>query len=235
MKQRRFLIILLVFVGFKAYGSQQEYWPQEFCPEVLDYTYYSVCYDPEHRQARWVKHALTLESIKSKQKRTNDYRKDPQIDDPVLSSDYRYSGFDRGHLVPAADMKLNHTAMSETFYMTNMSPQRPGFNRRIWASIEWDMRGFVFDYGTAHVVTAPILHVGLERIDSGVSVPETYYKIAYFPQEERMVAYLIDNRFVEDGEPEDFLVTVDEVEAATGMDFFSELPDVLENHLESHL
>ena len=235
MKQSRLLILLVLFFVFDAKASSQEYWPQEFCPETIDYTYYSLCYDREHRQARWVSHTLTLESITAKQKRTNDYRKDPQIEDPVLSSDYRYSGFDRGHLVPAADMKLNHTAMSETFFMTNMSPQRPGFNRSIWASIEWDMRGFVFDYGTAHVVTAPVLHIGLKRIDSGVSVPETYYKIAYFPESQIMKAYLIDNQSQDDSEPEDFLVTVDEVEILTGIDFFSQLPDVLENQLESQL
>ncbi len=235
MGRRGSLFLIVFFFVVNVWGGKQEFILQDVCSEFIEHTYYTVCYDDHHRQARWVKHTLTYEQVSGKQKRTNNYRKDPYLSDPVLASDYRNSGYDRGHLVPAADMKLNRTSMSETFYMSNMSPQKPRFNQRIWAAIEWDMRGYVFDFGTAHVITGPLLHVGLERIRSGVTVPQWFYKIAYFPEESMMKAYLIENEEALGAGAGDFLVTVNEVEQMTGLDFFSELPDVLEEQLESQL
>ncbi len=218
---------------FTARAQQTQHLPEGFCPEILDYAYYSLCYDSDHRQARWVKYQLTPDFINGKQKRTNDYRKDPEVVDPVLSSDYRGSGFDRGHLLPAADMKINRQAMSETFFMTNMSPQRPDFNRRIWVSLEQRVRALVNQYGEAHVITAGVLESGLPRIQSGVSIPELYFKVLYFPEAEIMQAFLIENRgYPKNASANDFLVAVDEIEQLVGFDFFADLPDPLENQLE---
>ncbi len=224
-----------MFVSAAA-GAQTEYLPRGHCPQIIDYTYYSICYDPQHRQASWVKHELNNESISGKQKRTNNYRFDPNLVDPVYSSDYRGSGYDRGHLLPAADMKLNYKAMNDTFYMTNMSPQVPNFNRRIWASIEMHLRNLVRVHGRAHVVTAGVLNSSLPTIASGVSVPRWYFKVAYFPESQITKAFLIENKtHANSAHPSDFLVTVDEVESLSGFDFYSELPDTLEVALESQV
>lgn len=236
MGKRTLVIVLGFWFSTQALAQQTDHIPQGLCPEIVDYAYYSLCYDSEHRQARWVKYKLTQEMINGKQKRTNDYRQDPSIEDPVLSSDYRGSGFDRGHLLPAADMKLNHQAMSETFYMTNMSPQVPKFNRYIWASIERRVRTLVQQHGTAHVITAGILEPGLPQIQTGVSIPDYYFKVLYFPEAEIMKAFLIENRDHGKGVSySDFLVSVDDVELLTGYDFFSGLPDPLEGSLEATL
>ncbi len=236
MAKSLLMFFLSVGMGVSVHAQQIEYIPEGFCPEVVDYTYYSLCYDSNHRQARWVKYKLTRDFVNGKQKRTNNYRMDPNIEDPVFSSDYRGSGYDRGHLLPAADMKLNYKAMSETFFMTNMSPQKPGFNRYIWASIEKQVRELVKKHGDAHVVTAGILESGLATIFSGVSIPQMYFKVLYFPEVEIMKAFLIENRTYEKGvSSSDFLVSVDEIEVLTGYDFFEELPDPVENHLEATL
>lgn len=233
--KRQALLAFFCFVTSSLALAGQSFLPGGFCPLTLDYTHYSLCYDSDHRQASWVKYELTQELISGKQKRTNNYRPDHSLKDPVLETDYKGSGFDRGHLLPAADMKLDYQAMSETFFMTNMSPQRPGFNRRIWASIESRVRDLVREHGVAHVVTAGHLTVGLDRLKTDVSIPEVYYKALYFPKAEIMKAFLIENRDYKNADVEDFLVTVDEVEQLTGFDFFSELPDPLEAQLESTL
>ncbi len=119
--------------------------------------------------------------------------------------------------------------------MTNMSPQNPKFNRRIWAWIESRMRDYVREYGEAHVVTAGILEPQLPSIASGVSVPRWYFKVAYFPGSQVAKAFLIENKAYDKETVDDFLVSVDDVEAVTGFDFFSELPDPLEAQVESLL
>ena len=233
MKTQVVISLFSLLIASFAFGKHLQYLPQGFCPAVVDYTYYSLCYDSEHRQASWVKYELTQELISGKQKRTNNYRQDPNVEDPVFSSDYKGSGYDRGHLLPAAAMKLNYQSMNETFFMTNMSPQVSSFNRGIWASIERRMRDLVRKHGTAHVITAPILDVGLPTIRSGVSIPKWYYKIAYFPGPQIMKAFLIENKRHSNAAYSDFLVTVDEVEALSGLDFYSSLPDMVESEMES--
>lgn len=236
MKSQALLCFFCFLLTSNSWAGDTELLPKGFCPLLVEYSSYTLCYDADHRQAAWVKHKLTLEQVNGPQKRTNNYRMDPQIEDPVVKTDYKGSGFDRGHLLPAADRKKDYQSMSETFFMTNMSPQRPGFNRRVWAAIEKEVRRLVRDSGEeAHVITAPILNSGLEQLSTDVSIPDWYYKIVYFPKSERMLAYLIENKQYPYTPLNEFHVTVDEVESLSGFDFFADLPDVLENSLESQL
>ena len=211
--------------------------PKAPCDLELEYTYYQLCYSPKHRISKWAMHELTLAQIKGSQDRTNDFRPDLSIDDPVFGNDYRRSGFDRGHLVPAADMRLNFQAMSETFYMTNMTPQNPGFNSGVWNSLEAHIRKEVEHLGPALIITAPVLMEteSYPMIRSEVSIPDEFYKIAYFYKNQSMQAYLIPNTHAQGKSFRTFSVSVRDIEDLTGIDFFSELPDDLENTLESNV
>lgn len=226
-------ILTVTLLHDLTWAKSQDFLPKGSCPRQLEYEHYTVCYSFEHRQAIWTKHELTQEMLKGKEPRRNRFRADERLPDPVGADDYRGSGFDRGHMVPAADMKLNALSMSETFYMTNMSPQNPQLNRNLWASIENRIRSQVRRHGTAHIVTAPVLRGQLMRIDSGVSIPEHYYKVAYFPSAGFMEAYLVENRPYEKTSIQVFQVAVRDVEELAGLDFFADLPDSLEDQLES--
>ena len=104
---------------------------------LIQHTYFTLSYSETNWQAEWVAYTLTPASINGTQERTDNFRIDPNVkSNPVGSGDYTGSGYDRGHLCPAGDMKLNLTSMSETFYMSNMSPQNPSFNRGIWETLE---------------------------------------------------------------------------------------------------
>ena len=209
--------------------------PKNFCDQNLEYEFYSLCYSEEHKQAAWTYHLLTKESIKGRQKRTNNFREDPQALVIVKKRDYQKTGYDRGHLVPAADMKLNFQSMSDTFYMTNMSPQNPSFNRGVWSSLEYGFRKAVLKYGDALVVTGPLLEPGLKKLKKGISVPEYFYKVAYFPESEFMMAFLLPNKNLKGQKYRDFSLSVNELEEILNIDFFSDLPDDLEDLLEDEV
>jgi endonuclease G len=209
--------------------------PDTFCDIEIAYEYYKVCYSQEHLQGFWSFHLLNQNFIDGRQKRTNNFKKDHKVYPSIGPRDYKGSGFDRGHLVPAGDMKLNRKSMSDTFYMTNMSPQRSGFNSGVWRALEEGLRKDVRKYGEAFVVTGPVLQafVNYPRIKSGVSIPEEYYKIAYFPDAGFMKAYLIPNYSQKGRSYRRFQVTVDLLERITGYDFFSSLNDNEEDKMES--
>ncbi|MCJ8276740.1 MAG: DNA/RNA non-specific endonuclease [Bdellovibrionales bacterium] len=228
------LQILSILVSLGASAASTTYQPVGDCDQEIRHSYYNLCYSKEHRQALWVFHKSTLANINGSQKRTNDFRRDPNVDDPVGSRDYSGSGYDRGHLVPAGDMKLNKTSMSETFFMTNISPQNPNMNRGIWGSLENRIRAWIRrGDGDAYIVTAPVLEDNLKTIDSGVAIPRYFYKVIYFPDLQIMKAFLIPNERPVDSNFYNFSVSVDEVEDITGLDFFADLPDDVEDELES--
>lgn len=229
------LVLSIIILSWWSVAYAIDLSPKSSCDQLVSHSYYKVCYADKHRQALWTFHKINSNYIKGSESRTNDYRFDPGVSNPVDSTDYKGSGFDRGHLVPAADMKLNFTSMSETFYMSNMSPQRASFNRAIWKQLEDGIRKQVLIHGEAFIVTAPVLKPGLPKLSSGVSIPEKFFKIVYFPRANIMRAYLLENRSYKGQRYTEFQVTVDHVESLTKIDFFHNLEKSLQKSLESSL
>ncbi|MCB0379271.1 MAG: DNA/RNA non-specific endonuclease [Bdellovibrionales bacterium] len=229
------MIQTLLISLFTWAGHSADYLPKGDCDQKVNYQYYSICYSDYHRQAKWTIHELSPESVNGKQKRTNNFRSDPQVDDPVDANALSGSGFDRGHLVPAGDMKLNYASMSETFFMTNISPQRPSFNRGLWRVLEERVRYWVKREGKAFVVTAPYLEQSMAQTDKDITIPDWYYKIVYIPEKDEMRAFWMPNENLKGHSIEEYAVSVNDIEEWTGLDFFSELPDAQEERLESQV
>ena len=168
--------------------------------------------------------------------RTNDFRIDYKVKTGSASlSDYKGSGYDRGHLAPAGDMKWSSTAMSESFFMSNMSPQHPSFNRGIWKKLESTVRNWAVDNGMIYIVTGPILTGNYKTIGhNDVSVPDYYYKVIldYSEPEIKGIGFILSNQKSKSS-LQSFAVTIDEVERKTGIDFYHALPDGIEEQIES--
>lgn len=203
--------------------------------EVVEHAFYSLSYSEENEQAKWVYYKLTDEMLRGVTSRTDNFRVDNNVS--TLSAhpdDYIGSGYDRGHLCPAGDMTLNLVSMSESFYMSNMSPQVPAFNRGIWKKLEATVRNWANAEKEIHVVTGPVFIDNLGVLPNGnVAIPGYYYKVVFDPIDEpKMIALVLPNARGEKQLPE-YVVTVNYVEQLTGIDFFEALPDSLEIRLEA--
>jgi len=206
---------------------------------------YVLAQDARLKIPLWVQYELSREDLRGDVERSDDFRPDTSI--PFGSraelSDYRGSGFDRGHMAPAADMKRNQRTMSESFLLSNMSPQvGVGFNRDIWADLEAAVRGWVEQRGTLTIIMGPVFAVkeGMVtyRVIGGnyVAVPTHFYKIivdANNPKSIEALAFLIPNENLSGHHYSEFLVSIDEIEAATGLNFLSVLPVSIQNSVES--
>lgn len=203
---------------------------------IINHSYYSLSYSEANRLAEWVFYKLTPEMINGTQSRTDDFRIDPLVKlNPVKSTDYTGSGYDRGHLCPAADMTLNLTSMSETFYMSNMTPQNPSFNRGIWETLESKVRTWAIEKNGVYVFTGPILSNNCGTINNGtIPVPCSFYKIVYKDTgtEKIAIAFILNNQGSA-ASLQTFVCNIDQIESLTGINFFSDLPDDIENKLES--
>ncbi len=211
-----------------------DYTPQPSLGYTIQHSYYTLSYSSTHRQAEYAYYYLSPESILGGQERTDDFRVDPKvISNPVKSTDYQGSGYDRGHLCPAADMALNLTAMSETFYMSNMSPMAASFNRGIWSRLEDWVREEALGNGGLYVVTGPILTSSCGSIKGSITVPCSFYKIVFIGGfQPKMLGFVLSNAGAS-GSLQAFAVSVDEIEKKTGLDFFPQLENALEQSLES--
>jgi endonuclease G len=221
------ILLLILCLSNKSFA--QELLPTSTTGQIIKHTYYTLSYSEPNEQAEWVYYELTPAFVNGSQPRKDEFRPDPMVSTGSAQlSDYRGSGYDRGHLCPAADMKLNATSMSETFFLSNMSPQDPSFNRGIWESLEATVRSWAITEGMIYVVTAGVLTSNKGKIGaSGVTVPQYYYKVIYAPKGQgKMIALVLPNEKGTKQLPE-YVVSVDYVESLTGIDFFPTLNDSL--------
>jgi len=228
MKNIFFIFFLIPYISL----GQQKFLPQSK-GEIVDHTYYSLSYAEEHEQAEWVHYKLNPTMLKGVTPRKDRFKSDTLVSTGSASlADYRNSGYDRGHLVPAGDMKLSKKSMNETFYLSNISPQIASFNRGIWNSLESLIRAKARET-ELYITAGGVLNSReLKKIGANnVSVPKQFYKIIYDPKKQKMYGFLIPNKKLES--LDNYAVSVDEIEVLTGIDFYADLPDELENKLEA--
>lgn len=206
--------------------------------KTITHTGYTLSYNTTYHIANWVAYQLTAEETVPVVKRNNHFVPDPQLTCCNISNaDYKDSGYDRGHLAPAGDMCYSFQTMVESFYLSNMAPQVPGFNRGIWKKLEEQVRQWAIDNKVVYVVTGPVLSKGLPAIGpDGITVPSRFYKVIldYTEPDIKGIGFIMSNE--ESREPiRNFTVTIDSVEKLTGIDFFYQLPDQQEKVIESTL
>ena len=208
--------------------------------ELVHHKYYSLSYLEKYEQAEWVAYRMTEDVMNGPYvKRQDDFRPDPKVSTASADlPDYKRSGYDRGHMVPAGDMNFDELAMSETFFMSNMSPQVHSFNGGLWRELEEQTRDWVRQFNTLNIVTGPIFNK--EPLDyigpNDVAVPAAYFKVLMTEgKTPRAVGFVMSNES-SDKHLSDFMVSVDEVEKQTGLDFFNGmLGQKEEERLESYI
>jgi len=214
---------------------------------ILCRTGYVVSYNDSRDVPNWVCYHLTAAYLTAGVGRTDDFRPDPDVlggDDRAELSDYRGSGFDRGHLAPAADMARSGITMSESFLFTNVAPQSPGFNRGIWKRLETEVRGWAVERGDINVCAGPVYLdddgdgvVEFNVIGRGqVAVPDAFFKIVVAREDSGLdvIAFILRNTsYPPSAKLASFIVSVDEIEALTGLDFLNRVHDDVEVKIES--
>lgn len=205
--------------------------------DIIRHDGYTLRYREDYEQADWVAYPLLAYEVTGDAERGNDFMPDPEVaTGSALPTDYARSGYDRGHLAPAGDFKFSQRLMRESFYMSNISPQAPQFNRGIWKELEDQVRQWAVRDQGLYVVTGPILRPGLPTIGrkNEISVPEYYYKVILYCNSPniRMIGFILRNE-PSNQSLEEFVVPVSEVERRTGLTFFPKIPGDLARKLKN--
>ncbi|MFD1615390.1 DNA/RNA non-specific endonuclease [Gelatiniphilus marinus] len=248
------IIIVLCVYGYEYFLNEEEkanvvsqgksaknetnafFLPSSTTGQIVHHQGYSLSYSEPHEQAEWVAYELK----KSHLSNSNFTRPYFEVDEAVKTGsahwrNYKNSGYNRGHLCPAADRRYSKLAHDETFLTSNISPQKHNFNAGVWNTLEQKVRYWASKYDGVFVITGGVLKGKMKTIgEEDVSVPNQFYKVLidYNSGETKMIAFLMPHKD-SDKPLYEFVVSVDTIENLTGIDFFPQLDDAIENKLEA--
>ena len=198
---------------------------------------FAVHFNSSRGIANCAAYELTRGELSGTVERTGEFLQDEGVKGCPLPADYAGSGMDRGHLVPAGDLKWSETAMRQSFLLTNVGPMHKALNEGGWAKLEEKVREWTARDSALLVFTGPVVNEGDTTLASGrVTVPSAYYKVIMAPcvRPRRAIAFIYPNGH-SGGRLQKYAVSVDEVERRTGLDFFPTLTQKEQERLESRV
>ena len=202
---------------------------------LVRYDAFDVHFNSERGVANCAVYELVTNELNGTMERAGEFMQDAGVKGCPLPQDYAGSGVDRGHLVPAADLKWSGTAMRQSFLLTNICPMHKALNEGGWAKLEEKVREWTARDSALLVFSGPIVSDSDTTLTGGrVKVPGVYYKVIMAPcvRPMRAIAFIYPNGY-SGGRLRQYAVSVDEVEQKTGLNFFPYLPNEEQERLES--
>lgn len=238
---------LIVFLVARAIIRENNKIPQYELPQiqsvqpekVVEHMGYTVSFNTDWKIPNWVAYELTAEEVEGVEPRGNTFTSDPQIWQSPNPDDYKNSGYDRGHMAPAADMKWSKQAMTESFYTSNICPQYKNLNKGDWKDLEEHVRAMATKYDHIYITCGPIVSatpkkIGKSYLNNEIVVPDAFYKVILRQKDTTWTAvgFKMPNRAGH--KPlRKYAMSIDEIEKLTDIDFFVALPDSIEERIES--
>lgn len=207
---------------------------------IKRYAAMTVNFNYSYKVPNCVSYVLTSDMIditngpNAEHRRNYKFYADPSVRGCPEWYEYRGSGYDRGHMAPANDMRWSRQSMSDCFLMTNICPQDHDLNGGSWNKLELKIHDWAKRHGKIIVATGPIFNGNSRRIgqNNDIVVPAGFFKVVLDPGRNRAIGFIYENHEGGGGVAR-HACSVDEVERITGHDFFSALPDNVENAIES--
>ena len=210
--------------------------PSSLPQQIKAYTGFTVSFNKDNHTPNYVAWELLGTEVSTKVSRSNNFWKDDEIDGCPEHKDYSYSGYDRGHMCPAADQKWSQEAMDDSFVMANMCPQDHDLNAGAWETLETKERQWAKRDSAIVIIAGPLyLENDTKRIGNiGVRVPGAFFKafLAPYVKNPRAIAFVYPN-MDSPGNMQDYAMSIDELEELLGFDLFHSLPDNIEKKVES--
>ena len=214
--------------------------PANLTDEVLRYKAITIHFNSRYRVPNCVAYELTntqvaMADAPDAERRDNyNFNRDTRVDGCPDWWEYKETGYDRGHMAPAMDMRWSRQAMEQCFLMTNICPQDHELNDGEWRHMEEAIHTWAKRTERLVIFTGPVLRNDMKRIGKhrNIAVPSKFYKVVYDPKQKKAIAFLFKNEKTRNSWT-NYAVSVDEVEQLTGIDFLAALPDDVETTVES--
>ena len=229
---------ILIFLLFYSYSLFSQNYALPYSTSFASHAGYFYEYSAEHKQSKWVAYKLVGEDVKKPVNGDIKFYNDDKLPSGAISNeDFIQRAFVPGHLKPSGDARASTYDMHDAYLFANISPMKPTFNEITWNILENMVRGWAVIYDSLYVVSGPVF-VKKENIDTigphKVPVPDYFFKVVlvYNGIDMQAIGFILPNVDVK-YETEKSPLSIDSVEKFTGYDFFYQLPDYLEQHLEA--
>jgi len=246
----------VIILGGIVYGvydyTQRDHYSYEGVPKAQSFSLntwtrvfrnegFMVGYSEWRGNPLWVTYHLHPIDKKKKLKRPSRFKTDWRSFRRVSHNDYLKSGYDRGHMAPnyAISNVYGREGQLDTFVMTNITPQRPHLNQKLWQRLEdVEANKFAIWFKDMWVITGPIFDDNITKLRSGVEIPDAFYKIYIVPAKKKggmpmTLSFIMPQKVKGNESLAKYISSIDEIEKRTGFDFLSQLPDNIENKVES--
>ena len=204
--------------------------------QIISHKGYTVSYNKSTLLPNWVAYELTNTEVNGTCKRNSRFYPDPEVKGRQADNeDYRNTGWDKGHIAPAGDMKWDEQAMLESSYFTNVCPQNHNLNGGDWRSLEEKCRDYARRFGNVYIAAGPV--IGESRNGcigfNEVVVPDGFYKVLLICHDGKYegIGFYFENS-AGHRPLTVYAKSIDEIELMTGIDFFFMLPDKVEDEVE---
>ena len=204
--------------------------------KLVEHIGYTVSFNTKHNIPNWVAYDLTSEEVAGVTPRAKHFEPDPQIIGCPTTDDYKNSGYDRAHMAPAGDMKWSEQAMTESFYLSNICPQNHNLNGGDWKALEEHLRTMATQYEKVYIACGPIISANPKTIGMyhQITVPDAFFKVVLRKKGDSWsaIGFMMPNQAGHKSLNK-YAMSVDDIEIITDMDFFYNLPDEIEEIVES--
>ena len=218
------------------YGGLPE---TKFKVTLLENMAYYSAYSEVKRNPLWVAYRLDPFAGKNRLDRLRKFITDPRTKSKIKEGIYAKSGYDKGHLCPnsAIAARYGREGQKETFFMSNISPQKPELNRNVWERLERLEEAYANKFGGIWIITGPIFDQHIELLSRQVEIPDAFYKILIDEDQGkiRVLPFIFPQKVTGKEILNEYLTSVDEIERLTGLDFFTAMDDEYEKKLESYV
>lgn len=206
---------------------------------IIVYEGFTLSYNSKTLIPNWVAYELTSSEVEGTYPRGNGFGMDLDYNGKqAMREDYSYSGWDKGHMAPAADMKWSRTAMYESFFLTNICPQDHELNGNDWLTLEKLGREWANRFGSVYIICGPIIGKNYYGTigENKVVVPDAFYKAFLVVQDHRYhaIAFVMPNESTHH-RMQEYAITVNELEEIIGINLFANIDDSIEEMVESDL
>ena len=243
MSVKRILIFILVHLAsFQMYAQKGLELPRIAAGEIIiHHKGHTLSYNPEWILPNWVAYELRAEELEGDAERSTYFSPDPLLAQFPCAEHWHdtNSGWVRGHMIPAGDLKYDQEAMNDSFYTSNVCPMNMTFNNSIWKRLEEKARKWAAKYGYIYIITGPVMGQNIHGKvgNSNIMIPDKFYKAVLIPYKGSFLAigFIMDNDEGTQGKLKDYAVTIDSLEKQIGIDLFVNLPFLTAYKIESLL
>lgn len=210
--------------------------PEDIPSQIKEYIGFTISFNKDNKTPNYVAWELLGTETTGDQQRIDKFWKDDEIEGCPTTYDYTRSGYDRGHMCPAADQKWSYEAMYDCFVMANICPQLHELNAGAWQTLETKERQWAKRDSAIMVIAGPIYEPSDTKTigNANVRVPSAFFKVLLAPyvDQPRGIAFVYPN-MTAPGNMQDYAMSIDDLEKTLNFDFFPALPDDMEKAVES--